>query len=94
KTGLIIQIGEWVLDEACRQMREWFNEGYTQWRIAVNLSALQFCHAGLVKTVADTLARHQLPANCLTLEITETTAMHDADASLAVLKQLSAMGVD
>ncbi|WP_122416873.1 putative bifunctional diguanylate cyclase/phosphodiesterase [Pseudomonas viridiflava] len=94
KTGLIIQIGEWVLDEACRQMREWFDEGYTQWRIAVNLSALQFCHAGLVKTVADTLARHQLPANCLTLEITETTAMHDADASLAVLKQLSAMGVD
>lgn len=94
KTGLIIQIGEWVLDEACRQMREWFDEGYTQWRIAVNLSALQFCHAGLVKTVADTLARHQLPANCLTLEITETTAMHDADASLAVLKRLSAMGVD
>ncbi|MEE3925212.1 putative bifunctional diguanylate cyclase/phosphodiesterase [Pseudomonas viridiflava] len=94
KTGLIIQIGEWVLDEACRQMREWFDEGYTQWRIAVNLSALQFCHAGLVKTVSDTLARHQLPANCLTLEITETTAMHDADASLAVLKQLSAMGVD
>ncbi len=75
-------------------MREWFDEGYTQWRIAVNLSALQFSHAGLVKTVADTLARHQLPANCLTLEITETTAMHDADASLAVLKQLSAMGVD
>ncbi|CAM3078962.1 histidine kinase [Pseudomonas floridensis] len=94
KTGLIIQIGEWVLDEACRQMREWFNEGYTHWRIAVNLSALQFCHAELVTTVADTLARHQLPANCLTLEITETTAMNDADASLAVLKQLSEMGVD
>lgn len=94
KTGLIIQIGEWVLDEACRQMRDWFNEGYVHWRIAVNLSALQFCHAGLVNTVADTLARHQLPANCLTLEITETTAMSDADASMAVLRQLSEMGVD
>ncbi|MBC3953812.1 putative bifunctional diguanylate cyclase/phosphodiesterase [Pseudomonas triticifolii] len=94
KTGLIIQIGEWVLDEACRQMREWFNEGYVHWRIAVNLSALQFCHAGLVNTVADTLARHALPANCLTLEITETTAMSDADASMAVLRQLSEMGVD
>ncbi|WP_073162245.1 putative bifunctional diguanylate cyclase/phosphodiesterase [Pseudomonas asturiensis] len=94
KTGLIIQIGEWVLDEACRQMREWFNEGYVHWRMAVNLSALQFCHAGLVNTVADTLARHALPANCLTLEITETTAMSDADASMAVLRQLSEMGVD
>ncbi|QGG76157.1 putative bifunctional diguanylate cyclase/phosphodiesterase [Pseudomonas syringae] len=94
KTGLIIQIGEWVLDEACRQMREWYTQGYSHWRIAVNLSALQFCHAGLVTAVADTLARHQLPANCLTLEITETTAMHDADASLAVLRRLSEMGVD
>ncbi|KPZ05191.1 GGDEF domain/EAL domain-containing protein [Pseudomonas amygdali pv. ulmi] len=94
KTGLIIQIGEWVLDEACRQMREWYTQGYAHWRIAVNLSALQFCHAGLVTAVADTLARHQLPANCLTLEITETTAMHDADASLAVLQRLSEMGVD
>ncbi|MDU8497839.1 EAL domain-containing protein [Pseudomonas syringae] len=94
KTGLIIQIGEWVLDEACRQMHEWYTQGYAHWRIAVNLSALQFCHAGLVTAVADTLARHQLPANCLTLEITETTAMHDADASLAVLQRLSEMGVD
>lgn len=94
KTGLIIQIGEWVLDEACRQMREWYTQGYAHWRIAVNLSALQFCHAGLVTAVADTLARHQLPPNCLTLEITETTAMHDADASLAVLQRLSEMGVD
>ncbi|MEX5566279.1 EAL domain-containing protein [Pseudomonas syringae] len=94
KTGLIIQIGEWVLDEACRQMREWYAQGYSHWRIAVNLSALQFCHSGLVTAVADTLARHQLPANCLTLEITETTAMHDADASLAVLRRLSEMGVD
>ncbi|PBQ20075.1 histidine kinase [Pseudomonas congelans] len=94
KTGLIIQIGEWVLDEACRQMREWYTQGYSHWRIAVNLSALQFCHSGLVTAVGDTLARHQLPANCLTLEITETTAMHDADASLAVLRRLSEMGVD
>lgn len=94
KTGLIIAIGEWVLDEACRQMREWYEQGYSHWRIAVNLSALQFCHSGLVDTVADTLARHCLPANCLTLEITETTAMSDADASLNVLQKLADMGVD
>lgn len=94
KTGLIIPIGEWVLNEACRQMREWYVLGYTDWRIAVNLSALQFCHLGLVQSVATALATHHLPANSLTLEITETTAMSDADASMTVLQQLSDMGVD
>ncbi|CAI8962863.1 putative bifunctional diguanylate cyclase/phosphodiesterase [Pseudomonas sp. IT-P4] len=94
KTGLIIPIGEWVLNEACRQMREWYVLGYTDWRIAVNLSAIQFCHAGLVRSVAKALATHHLPANSLTLEITETTAMSDADASMTVLQELSEMGVD
>jgi len=94
KTGLIIPIGDWVLNEACRQMQVWFAQGYHDWRIAVNLSALQFCHAGLVKSVAKALERHQLPANSLTLEITETTAMSDADASMTVLQALSDMGVD
>ncbi|RAU40287.1 MULTISPECIES: EAL domain-containing protein [unclassified Pseudomonas] len=94
KTGLIIPLGEWVLDEACRQMRVWYDAGYTHWRIAVNLSALQFGHAGLVAAVAHALSTHGLSANCLTLEITETTAMHDADSSMMVLQQLADMGVD
>jgi len=94
KTGLIIPIGEWVLDEACRQMRQWLDQGHQGWRMAVNLSAIQFCHAGLVESVARALRENGLPANCLTLEITETTAMHDADASLTVLQRLSDMGVD
>ncbi|WP_087501816.1 bifunctional diguanylate cyclase/phosphodiesterase [Pseudomonas sp. SID14000] len=94
KTGLIIPIGEWVLIEACRQMREWLDQGHQGWRMAVNLSAIQFCHAGLVESVARALQQNSLPANCLTLEITETTAMHDADASLTVLQRLSDMGVD
>ncbi|USW93670.1 EAL domain-containing protein [Pseudomonas proteolytica] len=94
KTGVIIAIGDWVLNEACRQMQVWYAQGYRDWRIAVNLSALQFCHAGLVSSVANALQRHQLPANSLTLEITETTAMSDADASMTVLQKLSEMGVD
>ena len=94
KTGLIIPIGEWVLNEACRQMRVWFDQGYSHWRIAVNLSALQFCYSGLVDSVVSALERNQLPANSLTLEITETTAMSDADASMTVLQKLSHMGVD
>ncbi|MCP1652443.1 putative bifunctional diguanylate cyclase/phosphodiesterase [Pseudomonas nitroreducens] len=94
RTGLIIPIGDWVLDEACRQMREWYLQGHESWRVAVNLSALQFCHAALVQSVAEALQRHQLPARCLTLEITETTAMRDADSSLEILGRLSDMGVD
>ncbi len=94
KTGLIIGIGDWVLNEACAQMREWALQGYGHWRVAVNLSALQFCHVGLVASVAAALERHQLAANNLTLEITETTAMNDADASMNVLRALSDMGVD
>ncbi|MEJ3590591.1 putative bifunctional diguanylate cyclase/phosphodiesterase [Pseudomonas bubulae] len=94
KTGLIIPIGDWVLNEACRQMRIWFDQGYSHWRIAINLSALQFCYSGLVDSVVAALERHRLPANSLTLEITETTAMSDADASMVVLQRLSQMGVD
>ena len=94
KTGLIIPIGEWVLNEACRQMRLWLDQGHHQWRMAVNLSAIQFSHCGLVDSVAQALQHNGLPANCLTLEITEPTAMHDADASLTVLQRLSDMGVD
>ncbi|HGM5581430.1 TPA: putative bifunctional diguanylate cyclase/phosphodiesterase [Pseudomonas putida] len=94
KTGLIIPIGEWVLGEACRQMRLWLDQGHEHWRIAVNLSAIQFCHSGLVDSVERALADNGLPANRLTLEITETTAMRDADASLTVLQRLSDMGVD
>ncbi|MCY1349396.1 putative signaling protein [compost metagenome] len=94
KTGLIIPIGNWVLDEACRQMSRWYAEGRHDWRVAVNLSALQFCHVGLIDSVRAALERHALPANCLTLEITETTAMQDADTSLSILRQLAEMGVD
>jgi len=93
KTGLIVPLGAWVLDEACRQMAQWHREGRTAWTVAVNLSALQFGHAALIDTVRDTLARHVLDPRSLTLEITESTAMRDVDASLQILQQLDAMGV-
>ena len=93
KTGLIVQIGEWVLDEACRQMRLWLDGGHADWNIAVNLSAPQFAHAGLVDSVRNALLRHSLEPSHLILEVTESTAMRDADASLVILEQLSAMGV-
>ncbi len=93
KTGLIVPLGAWVLDEACRQMAQWQREGHSGWSVAVNLSALQFGHAALIDTVRETLARHALDPRSLMLEITESTAMRDVDASLQILQQLDAMGV-
>ena len=93
KTGLIVPIGEWVLDEACRQMSEWREAGFSSWTIAVNLSAMQFNHPGLIQMVRDTLERHSLEPRCLTLEVTESTAMRDTQASMSILQQLDEMGV-
>lgn len=94
KTGLIVPIGEWVLDEACRQMRKWYDEGYQQWKIAVNLSSVQFSNDNLVEMVKETLERNNLPATSLMLEVTESTAMHNVEASLTILEQLVNLGVE
>lgn len=93
RTGLIVPLGGWVLNEACRQMSQWRAAGHRDWTVSVNLSAVQFNHPGLVKLVRDALESHALEPRCLTLEITETTAMRDADASMVILQQLHGMGV-
>jgi len=93
KNGLIVPIGEWVLDEACRQMRKWVDEGRCNWTIAVNVSPVQFGHPGLVDTVRRTLARHDLDASFLILEVTESTAMRDVETSLRILRRLREMRV-
>ncbi len=93
KTGLIVQIGHWVITEACGQMRKWIDMGFDDWTIAVNLSTLQFMHEDLIEMVEHALVANSLPARCLTVEITESTAMHDVKASLNVLSRLSALGV-
>ncbi|MCE7033133.1 EAL domain-containing protein [Lysobacter sp. GX 14042] len=94
RTGLIVPIGAWVIDEACRQMRSWQEQGHGDWTVAVNLSTVQLSHSGLVDSVRDALTRHALDARHLTLEITESTAMRDAEASLAILEQLAQLGVN
>jgi len=93
KTGLIFHVGRWVLHEACRQMSLWHASGQKGWTISVNLSALQFNHPSLMQMVREALDAYQLEPECLMLEITETTAMKDADNSLIILQQLSDMGV-
>ena len=93
RSGLILPIGDWVLDQACAQLRSWHDSGHPEWTMAVNLSPLQFSSPSLVDNVRDVLARHAIAPERLTLEITETTAMKDVEASLAILNDLTAMGV-
>ena len=92
ETGLILPIGEWVLQEACRQARRWQLTGLPM-RIAVNLSALQFRQRDLLHTIGAALSAHHAAPELLELEITESAVMSDAEASVAILEQLSRMGV-
>lgn len=92
KTGLIIDIDSWVLNEACRQLKVWHDQG-NDWTMSVNLSPLQFSHAELIDTVRNALVRHGLPAQSLVLEVTESAAMRNVDDSMAILKQLDELGV-
>jgi len=91
--GLILPIGEWVLREACRQACAWQTAGLRPLRVAVNLSAQQFRQKNLVEVVRSALNAAQLEARYLELELTESAVMHDAEQSIEILQQLSALGV-
>lgn len=91
--GLIQPMGEWVLNEACRQAREWMDAGLPPMKVAINVSAHQLRTAGLADSVAAALARHGLPPSWLELELTESAVMDDIDSAGAILKQISALGV-
>jgi diguanylate cyclase (GGDEF)-like protein/PAS domain S-box-containing protein len=94
-TNLIVPIGRWVLDEACRQIAEWNQERPVgdELGVSVNVSARQLGHSMLTSDVAGALSRHGLPARLLTLELTETALLEEATVSEAVLSDLSALGV-
>ncbi len=93
ETGLILQLGEWVLREACRQNGVWQAQGYPALPIAVNLSPRQFRQKGVVDTIRRILDETGQSPELLELEITETTLMHDADETLTKLRQLAEMGI-
>ncbi len=93
ETGLIIPIGEWVLYEACHQLKKWQDAGYSGITIAVNLSARQFKDASLVNTVKDIINKTGINAGNLELEITETVALDDITYSIDIIQQLKDMGI-
>jgi diguanylate cyclase (GGDEF)-like protein len=91
--GLIGAIGAWVIREACRQARAWQNEGVPPLRVSVNLAASQFRDSGLVDNIRTALVDAGLEARYLEVELTESAVMSDPEQSIAILEQLSAMGV-
>jgi diguanylate cyclase (GGDEF)-like protein/PAS domain S-box-containing protein len=91
--GVIVQIGRWVLREACRQARAWQEAGLPPLRIAVNVSAVEFSDNGFVAGVQAILLETGLESRYLELELTESVLMEDAESMAAVLQELKAMGV-
>jgi EAL domain-containing protein (putative c-di-GMP-specific phosphodiesterase class I) len=91
--GLIVQIGRWVLGEACRQARAWQNAGLPPLPIAVNVSAVEFRDKGFVEGVRAILTETGLEARFLELEVTEGVLMEDAGSTASTLQELSILGV-
>jgi diguanylate cyclase (GGDEF)-like protein/PAS domain S-box-containing protein len=93
ETDLIVSLGDWILEEACRETKALLDEGYSVGHVAVNLSARQFRDRRLVARVGETLERTGLDPGRLELEITESVVMQDVDAVIGKMKQLKALGI-
>lgn len=91
-TGLIVQLGEWVLEQACAQAAVWQRAGLPPLRLAVNVSAREFTPS-LPGRVADTLKRYKLDPSWLELEITESTLMHDIERVIGIMDRINRLGV-
>jgi|GEM_PF-1233472 len=93
ESGLIVPVGEWVLETACRQAKQWIDELDKPFIMSVNISARQFQRSEIVTLVAEILQETGLPAECLRLELTESLLMIDSETALDKLHQLKHLGV-
>ena len=93
KTGLIIPMGYWVLEQACQQIQKWEQSKNPFYPIAVNLSALQFENKKLFSVLEQLLEKYQIQPHNLILEITESTAMHHIDSTIRTLERLRKLGI-
>ncbi|MEO7745506.1 MAG: EAL domain-containing protein [Actinomycetota bacterium] len=92
-TGLIVAVGRWVIDEACRQLRVWRDSDLGAVPVSVNVSGRQFAQGSVYDDVAESLQRHGVPAHLLELELTESLLMSDTDHTIATLHALKSLGV-
>jgi EAL domain-containing protein (putative c-di-GMP-specific phosphodiesterase class I) len=94
ETGLINQLGEWVLREACRQGRAWLDAGLAPCRIAVNVSARQLNDKGFISMLVSILNETRLPPELLELELTESQVMRQGEGSVGLLNDVADLGVN
>jgi diguanylate cyclase (GGDEF)-like protein/PAS domain S-box-containing protein len=92
-TGLVVRVGAWIIDAACRQIAAWLADGTGPVRVAVNVASRQFVEGDLAQLVRDALLRHGTPPELLELELTETSLMSNAERTITVLKSLKALGI-
>jgi diguanylate cyclase (GGDEF)-like protein/PAS domain S-box-containing protein len=93
ETGLIVGIGAWVIDEACRQFAQWRDAGLPVPQVAVNVSGVQLQDGQLVAVLRDALARHACPPGAIEVELTESTLMGNAEHILGQLHAIKRLGV-
>ncbi len=93
ETGKIVEVGEWVIREACRQVRQWREKSGLVLRVAVNLSQRQFLQPDLVDRVRAILYEEAVPPHTLELEITESTIAHNVDRAVTTLQAIKQLGV-
>ena len=93
ETGLIVPIGQWVLETACAQAKRWLDMNLGMHYVSINLSSVQFNQPNLIDQIKNTLASSGLTANQLELEVTETALMQDAESAIAILTELKALGI-
>ena len=93
ESGLIVEIGAWVLREACRQMKEWHDDGYPDIRIAVNVSVMQLAHPGFEDYVMEVIRETGIDPGRLELELTETALVKDTGDPAGLLNRIRARGI-
>lgn len=93
ESGIILKIGEWVIEEVCRQIVQWQNDGWENARVAINVSALQFARTRLVEVLKRLLCEYSLQPSCLELELAEGALMRDMEDSKRQLERLRHFGV-
>ncbi len=92
ETGLIVPVGEWVLNTACAQLRKWHDAGATDFRMSINLSSRQFRGGGLEGILEESLKCNNMKAPNIELEITESMLMEQNDITLSIINRISEMG--
>ena len=93
ETGMIVEIGHWVLRNACAELKRWRDAGLPEIRMSINMSARQLAEKGIVSHISHLLRDLGIPGHCLEIEITENTIMNDMDSVIHKLKALSKKGV-